>query len=1193
MCRAGMVVCFSLACWAPRLPAQSAKVPSYAKDVRPFLVRYCVECHNARSLKAGLNLETYKALKEGSDNGMVMVPGKPDESLLVILTEGKKKPHMPPKKAARQPRPAEVAVLRAWVAGGAIDDSGAVKVVLPAIEPRSGAAAPVRALAYYPDGTAIIAGQGSKVAVIDSRTGKRDAKLAVALVDDITALAISDPFRVAVGFGKPGVSGTINSSLTRKSGWSLPIAHADIILDLAFSPDGTVLASCGYDMRVKLWDAPTGKLLHTLKDHSDSVYGVSFSRDSKLLATAAADRTVKVWDVASGRLLYTLSEATDWMYAVAWHPAAEQLAGGGVDRSIRIWRTGAEKGRIGKSVFAHEGAITRLIYSRDGKLLFSLGEDRLVKAWDAARMVERKVYDPQPALPLAMALRPDGKQLALGRFDGVVVLLDVDSGKIQHQVKLGPRDAEAPAKPVRRQGTGGATARQEPRPPAVRSPNPRPPSAVVARTIPEAGPRGQSIRLTLEGKHLDGIDSVATKQPGFKATIVKEGRSDTSLTAQIFFPGTTPAGVYPLTLHGPGGVATVNFIVDLFAARQEQEPNDSPRRGQRLTLPASIVGTLGKSGDVDYYVFDATQGQQLGVQVLAAAIGSKLEPFVQLTTLDGAVLAQSSAGLLGHTFKQAGSYALGIRDRQLRGGPDFGYRLHLGDIPIVTAIFPLGLQRGTEADLAIEGVNLRSIDRRRIKVPAEATPGGKLPVNLETPLGRPLGLSEVVVGEFAEVSSINATKDNPLAIPVPGTANGVLRHPGQVDLWTFTARKGQRLIVEVEARRLGSPLDSFIEIVDARNRPIPRATLRSLAKTFVTFRDHDSQTAGIRIDAWDELAVNDFILVGSELLKIKDLPPNPDADCSFFSDRGQRVGYFDTTPTHHSMGTPMYKVEVHPPGTRLPANGFPPVTLHYRNDDGGPGHGRDSRLTFDPPADGVYRVRIGDSRGQSGVDHAYRLTVRPPRPSFKVSFTPTSPKIFKGSAAPITVSAERIDGFDGAIDIALENLPPGISAPATSIPAGENSTVFALFAAAGAGKPPASAIKLVARARIDGRDVTRTLAGGPITLAEPGDIVTTTQQPEVLIKPGQQARLDVAIERRNNFKGRVPVEVRGLPHGVRVLDIGLNGILVTENETRRTIVIYAEPWVQPTEHPFVVLSRREGANTEHAARSVRLRIAGK
>jgi hypothetical protein len=447
-----------------------------------------------------------------------------------------------------------------------------------------------------------------------------------------------------------------------------------------------------------------------------------------------------------------------------------------------------------------------------------------------------------------------------------------------------------------------------------------------------------------------------------------------------------------------------------------------------------------------------------------------------------------------------------------------------------------------------------------------------------------------VVGEFPEVLA----KENAVqSLPVPGTANGRIGKPGATGTWRFHARRGRRLLLEVNARRLGSALDSYIVILDAQARPLPRATLRSLAKTYVTFRDHDSAGAGIRIETWSELAMNDYVYAGTELLRIKELPPNPDADCVFFSDRGQRVGYLDTTPTHLSMGTPLYKVQVHPPGTTFPPNGFPVVTLYYRNDDGGPGFGRDSRLSFDPPADGDYLVRIGDSRGQGGPGYAYRLLVRPPRPTFSVSFSPTSPAVWKGGAVPVTVTADRIDGFEGPIDVKLDNVPAGFSAPATTIPAAENSTAFSLWAEANATSPgKVPPLKLSAQAMIDGQAVRREVTGGLPTAVEPGEIVTTTGQSEVTVRPGGETRLTVQVERRKGFKGRIPLDVRGLPHGVRVLDVGLNGILVTEQQTARTVVIYCEPWVRPTEHPFVVLARNEGANREFAAKSVLLRIAG-
>jgi hypothetical protein len=515
------------------------------------------------------------------------------------------------------------------------------------------------------------------------------------------------------------------------------------------------------------------------------------------------------------------------------------------------------------------------------------------------------------------------------------------------------------------------------------------------------------------------------------------------------------------------------------------------------------------------------------------------------------------------------------------------YRLHIGTIPVITSVFPLGLQRGSEAEVHPEGVNLGSAKSVRVHADPGAEIGSRLSVPMRTPFGKPLGEARVVVGEFPEV----VRGSQPMGIPVPGTANGLIEHPGMTETWRFAAKRGERLIVETQARRIGSPLDSYLEILDAAGKPVPRATLRCAAKTYVTFRDHDSATTGIRIESWSELAINDYVWVGNELLRVQELPKNPDDDCQFSGIGKQRLTYLDTTPTFISQGVPMYKVTIHPPGTTFPPNGFPVIALDYRNDDGGPGYGKDSRIFFDAPSDGDYQVRVGDARGQGGSTFAYRLTVRPPRPSFQISFKPTAPAVWKGGAIPVTVSAERSDGFDGPIDVRLENLPPGFSAPATAIPAGENSTAFALSAAADAQTPAGQApLKLVARAAIGGGQVVREATGSVPKIVEPGDLVTTTEQAEVVLRPGGQVRLTAKIERHNGFKGRVPLEVRGLPHGVRVLDIGLNGILITEKEDSRSFVIYAEPWVQPTTHPFVVLAKSERKGTEHAAKSVLLRL---
>jgi hypothetical protein len=270
---------------------------------------------------------------------------------------------------------------------------------------------------------------------------------------------------------------------------------------------------------------------------------------------------------------------------------------------------------------------------------------------------------------------------------------------------------------------------------------------------------------------------------------------------------------------------------------------------------------------------------------------------------------------------------------------------------------------------------------------------------------------------------------------------------------------------------------------------------------------------------------------------------------------------------------------------------MPVFPLYFRNDDGGQGYGKDSRVFFDPPADGEYQALVGDANGAGGPGHAYRLTVRPPRPDFKVTVGPASPKVWKGGAHVMTVTATRIDGFDGPITLRCEGLVTPFRAPAAfAIGAGQESTSFAL--AAGMEDLPKTmpAFKVIATAAIDGKDVTHEASGGTPSVVEPGDLVTAVSAPEVTIRPGSEARMVVKIERRNKFAGRVPVEVRGLPHGVRVQNIGLNGILILPNETEREVVIYAEPWVKPTDEPFVVSARSERKNADYAAPAVTLKV---
>src|SRR5438034_11694711 len=94
-------------------------------------------------------------------------------------------------------------------------------------------------------------------------------------------------------------------------------AHEGSVLAVASSPDGKVLASCSRDKTIKLWDAGTGELKHTLTEHTGDVYAVTFSRQGDLMASGGKD-TIRLWDAKTHKMLRTLDGHTDIVRAVAF-----------------------------------------------------------------------------------------------------------------------------------------------------------------------------------------------------------------------------------------------------------------------------------------------------------------------------------------------------------------------------------------------------------------------------------------------------------------------------------------------------------------------------------------------------------------------------------------------------------------------------------------------------------------------------------------------------------------------------------------------------------------------------------------------------------------------------------------------------------------------------------------------------------
>jgi len=764
----------------------------------------------------------------------------------------------------------------------------------------------------------------------------------------------------------------------------------------------------------------------------------------------------------------------------------------------------------------------------------------------------------------------------------------------------------------------------------------------ISKVWPAGMERGTTATFTLDGRNLSGARAVIFDSPGLTARVtevtdlpekITGPRAGVDLGAQVPLGKKQTAklevtvakdvspGIHRFRIQTPLGtsdmaVLDVGSLPEIAENPKPESAQAMPSAAQAVTLPATIVGTIQTPGDTDSYQFTGRAGEQLVAQVVASELGSQLVSQLVLRDSSGAILARGGE----HTFKpdavliarlpRDGAYTLSIADREKGGGQDHYYRLNAGALPYVTSVFPLGATAGKAQEVAVEGVNLGGIERVTVKapeadgwttvplvIPSSAAPGARASLPAQ-----PLNTVKLAVGDEPEIAERepNNSPSQAQMISTPATIDGHIQSgagaaPDQ-DYFRFHARQGQQVTISVAASRLGSPLDSVIEVLDAQGNPIPRATVRCLNETTTTLSDRDSRTPGIRLVSTTGLREGDYLMVGDELDQIANVPDQPDADVDLKSISGLREAFLGTSPDAHAVNTPVYKAEILPAEAEFPPNGLPVFHLTWRNDDGGPGYGADSRLEFVAPRDGDYILHLADMRNLQGPDFAYRLTLRDASPDYQLAADPLNPNIPRGGSVPVRVTADRLQGYDGPIEIEVKRLPRGITAAPATIAAGQDSTQVIFSAASDAAEgAPAAQIEIVGRARVDGREIVRKASPdsplqGASVIPSP-DVVVSAEPSSVAILPGQEVTVTLHVARQNGFQGRVPCDVLNLPPGVRVVNVGLNGVLVTETQTTRTFRLRAENWAQPIEQPIYVVGQVESnASTFHASAPLKLRV---
>jgi WD40 repeat protein len=211
---------------------------------------------------------------------------------------------------------------------------GAVDPTVFVPEPRVlDAGQPVWSVAISPDGSRLAAGSRRRVHVWDLRTGAQlwQAKVGgwpgrvrgVAFSSDGSRLATASDDKTARVW-----DATTGSQL-------LQVQHTKAVWGVAFSPDGSRLATASFDKTARVWDAATGSQLFQVQ-HTKAVWGVAFSPDGSRLATASVDKTARVWDAATGSQLLQVQH-TKAVWGVAFSPDGGRLGTASFDETARVW----------------------------------------------------------------------------------------------------------------------------------------------------------------------------------------------------------------------------------------------------------------------------------------------------------------------------------------------------------------------------------------------------------------------------------------------------------------------------------------------------------------------------------------------------------------------------------------------------------------------------------------------------------------------------------------------------------------------------------------------------------------------------------------------------------------------------------------------------------------------------------------
>ena len=480
---------------------------------------------------------------------------------------------------------------------------------------------------------------------------------------------------------------------------------------------------------------------------------------------------------------------------------------------------------------------------------------------------------------------------------------------------------------------------------------------------------GTEVEVTITGQHIEDPGELHFSDPGISAKqkIGPDGQPEVNKYI-VTIAADCPLGVHDAQVMTRLGISTSRvFSVGDLPESIQVRPNTSPTTAMSLPLNSICNGVM-TDRSVDHYSFEAKGGQRIFVDCAARGIDSKLQAVLIVADAEGSdLVVQRRGGAIDFAVPRDGKYIVKVHDLTFKGGAEFFYRLALKE-----------LDKGA----ALERLATTS------SVSSFSWP--------------PIGLAPQAGTAEVEPNNQHSTAQK---VSLPCDLSGSFFPAADVDIFEFTAKRGDVWWVEVGSERLGLLTDPSVVV----------------------------QHVGVD-DQGNEVLTD----VG----ELTDIPSPVKVSSNGYS--------YDGPPYNAGSSDVLGKIEI--------------------------------------KQDGVHRLQLTDLFGGTRSDpgNIYRLIVRKAAPDFALvawalhinlrngdrNALSKPIALRQGATMPLEVVVVRRDGFDGEIELAMDDLPDGVTASGLKIPAGKSRGIILITADEGAPQGVTSA-SFVGRADIDGVSVVR------------------------------------------------------------------------------------------------------------------------